>query len=99
MHSGESGGVGCSSGLINHGTSGSLRLCLSGIATCYGDSCHFPVLGEGCDPFQVGPSLRTNSSCFSNKGVVRMGGIHGNRDDDAVGGEGFTLGDNSFRFP
>jgi len=28
-----------------------------------------------------------------------MGGIHGNHDDDAVGGEGFALGDNSFHFP
>jgi len=55
MRSGESGGVGCSSGFIDRGTSGSLRPCLSGIVTCRGDSCCFPVLGEGCDSFQVGP--------------------------------------------
>jgi len=28
-----------------------------------------------------------------------MGGIRGSRDDEATGGEGFVLGDNSFRFP
>jgi len=56
MRSGESGGVGCSSGLIDRGASGSLHSRLSSIATCHGDSCRFPVLGEGCDPFQVGPS-------------------------------------------
>jgi len=28
-----------------------------------------------------------------------MGGIHGNRDDEATGGEDFVSGDNSFRFP
>jgi len=56
MHLGESGGVGCSSGLIDCGFSGLLHSHLSGIATCHGDSCRFPVLGEGCDPFQDGPS-------------------------------------------
>jgi len=70
MRSGESGGVGCSLGLINCGTSGSLHSRLSGIVTCCGDSCHFPMLGEGCDPFQDGPSSQTNSPCFSSRGVV-----------------------------
>ena len=96
---GESGGVGCSSGLIDRGASGSLRSRLSGIATCCGDSCHFPVLGEGCDSFQIGPSSRTNSLCFLSKGVVRMGGICGSHDDDAFGGEGSVSGKSSFRFP
>jgi len=40
-----------------------------------------------------------NSSCFSNKGVVRIGGICGNRDDEATGDEGFVSGESSFRFP
>jgi len=70
MRSGESGGVDCSSGLIDCGASGLLHSRLSGIATCRGDSCRFPVLGEGCDSFQVGPSSRTNSLCFSNRGMV-----------------------------
>jgi len=70
MRSGEPGGVGCSSGLINCGASGSLRSCLSSIATCRGDSCHFPVMGEGCNSFQASPSSRTNSLCFSGNGVV-----------------------------
>jgi len=91
--------VGCSSGLIDCGISGSLRSRLSGIVTCHGDSCHFPVLGEGCDSFQVGPSSRTNSLCFSTKGMVRMGGIHGVRGDDAIRGEGSISGESSFRFP
>jgi len=99
MRSGESGGVGCSSGLIDHGASGSLRSRLSGIATCCGDSCLFPVLGEGCDFFQTGPSSRTNSSCFSGKGVVRMGGIRGVREADATGDDDFVSGESSFRFP
>jgi len=67
---GESGGVGCSSGLIDRSVTGSLRSRLSGIVTCHGDSCRFPVEGEGCDAFQDGPSSRMNSLCFSNKGVV-----------------------------
>ena len=62
--------MGCSTGLIDRDVSGSLRSRLNGIATCRGESCHFPVLGEGCDSFQDGPSSQTNSSCFSNKGVV-----------------------------
>jgi len=99
MHSGESGGVGCSSGLIDCGISGSLRSHLSSIAMCRGDSCYFPVLGEGCDSFQVGPSSQTNSLCFSGRGVVRMGGIRGSRDDDATGGEGPISGESSFHFP
>jgi len=48
--------VGCSSGLIERGISGSLHSCLSGIATYHGDSRRFPVLGDGCDLFQDGPS-------------------------------------------
>jgi len=48
--------VGCSSGLIDRDVGGSLRSRLSGIATCRGDSCRFPVLSEGCDAFQDGPS-------------------------------------------
>ena len=70
MRGGESGGVGCSSGLIDCGFSGSLRSRLSGIATCHGDSRRFPVLGEGCDCCQDGPSSQVNSSCFSSKGVT-----------------------------
>jgi len=95
MRSGESGGVGWSSGSIDCGVSGLLCSRLSGIAMCHGDSCRFPVLGEGCDSFQIGPSSRTNSLCFLNKGVVRMGGICGNCDDDVIRGEGSVLGDNS----
>jgi len=91
--------VGCSSGLIDHDVSGSLCSRLSGIATCCGDSRCFDVLGEGCDSFQDGPSSQVNSSCFSNKGVVRMGGTHGNRDDDATGGKGSVSSESSFHFP
>jgi len=54
---GESGGVGCSSGLIDHCVTGSLCSHLSGIVTCHGDTHHFPVLDEGCDSFQSGPPL------------------------------------------
>ena len=97
--SGESGAVGCSSGLIDCGTSGSLHSHLSSITMCCGDSCCFPVLGEGCDFFQVGPSSRTNSLCFLGKGVVRMGGIRGSRNDDTTGGKGSVLGESSFHFP
>jgi len=100
MCSGKSGGVGCSSGLINRGISGSLRSRLSGIAICCSDSCRFPVLGEGCDVFQTSPSSRMNSLCFLNKGVVRMGGIRGSCDDDGTsGGRDFVSGESSFRFP
>jgi len=101
---GESGGVGCSSGLIDLSVSGSLHSRLSGIATCCGDSCHFPVIGDGCLLDQLGgPSLLTNGSssvrgCLGN-GVVRMGEIRGSQDDEATGGEDFVLGDNSFHFP
>ena len=104
---GESGGVGCSSGLIDRSRFGSLRSRLSGITTCRGDSRRFPVLGEGC--FHDGPSLLVNSSCFSIKGVMRMGAGRGNRDmgltgagigssgrndDEATGGDfcGVSLG-------
>jgi len=48
MDFGESGGVGCSSGLIDRSVSRSFRSRLSGIAMCHGDSCCFPVIGEGC---------------------------------------------------
>jgi len=99
IRGGESRGVGCSSGLIDCDAGGSLRPHLSGIATCRGDSCCFPVLEEGCASFQDGPSLGTNSSCFLNNGVVRMGAGHGNRDEDAFGGEVSTSGKSSFRFP
>ena len=91
--------MGCSLRLIDRCVSGSLRSHLSSIAICHGDSCRFDVLGEGCDPFQDGPSSQVNSSCFSNKGVVRMGGIRSSRDDDAIGGEGSVSGESSFRFP
>jgi len=70
MHSGEPGGVGCSSGLIDRSVSGSLCSRLSGIATCCGDSRCFPVLGRGCDSTQIGPFSRINSLCFSGNGVV-----------------------------
>ena len=104
MRLGESGGVGCSSGLIDLSVSGSLRSRLSGITTCCGHSCHFPVVGDGCSLDQLGgPSLLTNGSssvrgCLGNR-VVRMGGIRGSQDDEATGGEDFILGENSFRFP
>jgi len=100
---GESGGVGCSSGLIDLSVSGSLRSCLSGIATCRGNSCHFPVIGDGCSFDQLGdPSLLTNGSssvsgCLGN-GVVQMGGICGSQDDEATG-EDFVSSESSFRFP
>jgi len=63
--------VGCSTGLNDLDVSSSLRSRLSSIATCRGDSCCFPKVGEGCDFCQDGPSLRVNSSCFSSKGVIR----------------------------
>jgi len=97
--SGESGGVGCSSGLIDRSRCGSLRSRLSGIATCRGDSRRFPVLGEGCSFAHDGPSLLVNSSCFSNKGVVRIGAGRGSRDEDTFGGKGSSGGESSFRFP
>ena len=99
IRSGESGGVGCSSGLIDRSSCGSLRSRLSGIATCRGDSRRFPVLGEGCFSAHDGPSFRVNSSCFSSKGVIRMGAGRGSRDEDAFGGEGSGSGESSFRFP
>jgi len=101
---GESGGVGCSSGLIDLSVSRLLRSCLSGIVTCCGDSCRFPVLGDGCSLDQLGgPSLLTNGlfsirGCLGN-GVVRMGGIRGSQDDEATGGEDSVSGESSFRFP
>ena len=64
-----------------------------------GESCRFPVFGEGCDSFQSGPSLQVNSSCFSNKGVVRIGAGCGKQDEEAFGGEGSISGESSFRFP
>jgi len=99
IRSGESGGVGCSSGLIDRSGYGSLRSRLSGIATCCGDSHRFPVLGEGCSSIHNGPFLRVNSSCFSIKGVMQIGVGRGNRDEDAFGGEGSGGGESSFRFP
>jgi len=73
---------------------------LSGIVTCCGDSCRFPVLGEGCDSFQDGPSSQTNSLCFSNKGTVRIGaGRSGRQGGGVIGGCGSTSGESSFRFP
>jgi len=99
MRSGESGGVGCSSGLIERCVLDSLRSRLSGMATCCGDSCCFPVLGDGCDSFQDGPPSRVNSSCFSTKGTVQIGGIRGNRDDDVIGVDDFVSGESSFCFP
>jgi len=101
---GESGGVGCSSGLIDCSISRSLHSHLSSIATCCGDSCRFPVIGEGCDFDQLGgPSLLTSSLSsvrgYLGNGVVRMGGIRGRRDDEATGGEDFESGESSFHFP
>ena len=96
--------MGCSSGLIDLSVSGSFCSRLSGIVTCRGDSCRFPVIGEGCSLDQVGgPSLLTNGSssmrgCLGN-GVVQMGEIRGNRDDEAIGGEDSVLDKSSFRFP
>jgi len=101
---GESGGVGCSSGLIDLSIGGSLCWRLSGIAMCHGDSCRFPVIGDGCLLDQLGgPSLLTKGSssvngCLGN-GVVRIGGSQGRRDDDATGGEGLVLAESSFCFP
>ena len=63
----------CSSGLIDRDAGGSLRSRLSGIPTCRGNSCRFPVLGEGCSFAHDGPSLQVNSSCFLTKGVMRIG--------------------------
>jgi len=89
---GESGGVDCSVGLINCSIVGSLHSYFSGIVTFRGDSCHFPVIGNGCSPAQLGgPSLLTNGSssvsgCLGN-GVVWIGEIHGGHDDDATGVE------------
>jgi len=71
---------------------------------CRGDSCRFPVIGDGCSLDQLGgPSLLTNGlsfvrGCLGN-GVVRMGGILGNQDDEATGDEDSVSGNNSFRFP
>jgi len=96
---GESGGVGCSSGLMDCPRFGSLRSRLSGIATCCGNSRRFPVLGEGCSFIHDGPSSQVNSSCFSIKGVMRIGAGRGNRDEDAFGGKGSDGGKSSFRFP
>jgi len=83
MFLGESRGVGCSSELIDRSVSGSFHSYLSGIAICCGDSCCFPVMGEGCESAQLGsPSLLTNGSssvrgCLGN-GVVWMGEIRDN---------------------
>ena len=96
--SGESGGVGCSSGLMDRSRCGSLRSRLSGIATCRGDSRRFPVLGDGWFSTHDGLSSQVVSSCFSNKGVMRIGAGRGNREEDAFGGEG-SGGESSFRFP
>jgi len=96
---GESGGVGCSSGLMDRSKCGSLRSRLSGITTCRGDSRRFPVLGEGCSFIHDGSFLSVDSPCFSNKGVVRIGAGRGSRDEDAFGGEGSGGGESSFRFP
>ena len=105
---GESGGVGCSSGLIDHSVSGSLCSCLSSIVTCRSDSCCFPVRGKGCDSAQLGgPCLLTNglssmSGCLGS-GVIQIGKICGRRDDDATGGatgsEGSKSGEYSRCFP
>jgi len=78
---------------------GSLRSRLSGIVTCCGDSRRFPVLGEGCSFIHNGPSSRVNSSCFSIRGVKRIGAGRGSRDEDAFGGRGSGGGESSFRFP
>jgi len=99
IRSGESGGVGFSSGLMDRSRCGSLHSRLSGIATWRGDSRRFPVLGEGCSFAHDGPSLRVNSSCFSTRGVMRMGAGRSSRDEDAFGGEGPGGGESSFRFP
>jgi len=96
--------VGCSSGLIDHSITGSLRSRLSGIATCRGDSCRFPIMGDGCALDQLGgPSLLTTGSssvrgCLGN-GVIRMGETHGSRDDNTAGSEGCVSGESSFHFP
>ena len=101
---GESGGVGCSSGLMDCSVAGSLHSHLSSMVMCHGDSCCFPMMGEGCALDQLGgPSLLTNGSssisgCLGN-GVVRMGGIHGSHDDDTTRGEDSNLGESSFCFP
>jgi len=96
--------VGRSSGLIDRSVTGSLCSHLSSIATCHGDSCRFPVIGEGCKLAQEGgPSLLTNGlssvrGCLGN-GVIQMGGTCGRCDDDATGGEDCVSGESSFRFP
>ena len=65
--------MGWSTGLIDLDVSGSVCSRLIGIIMFRGESCCFPVFGEGCDSFQSGPSSQVNSSCFSNKGVVQIG--------------------------
>jgi len=59
--------------------------------TCCGDSCHFPVSGEGWDPAQLGgPSLLTNGSSSVSRclgsGVIWICKVHGRHDDEATGG-------------
>jgi len=67
------------------------------MVTCRGDSCHFPVSGEGWDSTQLGgPSLLTSGSspirgCLGSR-VIWMGEIHGRCDDDATGGTGSAIG-------
>jgi len=62
------------------------------------------VIGDSCLLDQLGgPSLLTNGSssirgCLGN-GVVQMGGIRGNRDDEATGGKDFISSESSFCFP
>jgi len=94
---GESGGVGFSPGLIDRSVAGSLCSHLSGIVTCHGDSCHFPVIGKGCDPAQLGgPFLLTNGLSSINgclgSGVIWIGEIQGRHDDKATGGIGGATG-------
>jgi len=71
---------------------------LSGIATCRGDSRRFPMLGDGCDSFQDGPPSQVNFSCFSSRGMIRIGAGCGSCDEDALGGEGSISGESSFCF-
>ena len=70
---GESGGVGCSSGLIDRSTSGSLCSCLSGITTYCGDSCCFPVIGDGCALDQLGGLFLLTNGLSSIRGCLGNG--------------------------
>jgi len=95
---GESGGVGCSLGLIDLPVSGSLHSHLSGIAMCHGDSCRFPVIGSDWTCFHSGGVGLLDDGSFSvrgffgSKGVVRLGIIKTMRGNSGGGLTGNGIG-------